>query len=164
MRTTRLLRYIAPVAVLLLLAATLLAACSGSDETTSSDSAATTEAQVMGASGSIVISGMVDYAMTFNSLDMDYMSWQSMSAEHPERGTKSYEGVPLGEVFDYVGVLSEATTVTIWSLDGTSVKLTLSDIPDDALIAVSGEGTLNAVMPGMSAEAWVEDVVSMELR
>jgi diacylglycerol kinase family enzyme len=34
----------------------------------------------------------------------------------------------------------------------------------DAMIAIGDDGTLNAVMPGMTGKAWAKDLVSMEFK
>lgn len=167
------LRKVAAAAALLLLAVTVLGVgCGGSGETAAvsaedaagDETAVTTAASSAGESGNIVFSGSVDYAMTFTPLDMDYMEWRTVSADNPESGTTDYEGVLMSEVFSYVGVSVEATTLKMTASDGSSVEVALADIPSDALLAVTADGRLDAVMPGMAAEGWVQDLVAMELR
>ncbi len=146
-------------AVLLVTGATLfLVACGRSEETTAET------ASSVGQSGSIAFAGLVDHPGTLTVLDMDYMYWITITAEHPQLGATEYEGVLLGDIFSYIGVRSGATTLAITASDGSTVKIPLADITsEDAMIAVNGDGTMSTVMPGMASEAWVDDVVRMEL-
>ena len=134
------------------------ASCGGSTGTTASSS---TES---GTSGSIVFSGLLDYPMTFTALDMDYMHWVTITADDPTLGSTEYEGVPLSDIFAYVGVRSAATTVVITAADGSTSEVTLADVSSDALLAVGDDDALSTVMPGMASSAWVKDVVKMEFK
>jgi hypothetical protein len=176
-----------PAALLVGLVALFAVACGGSQQTTTSSSAAsgqtttslsvtsnvtsnqtTTSASAAstgtGKSGSIVFSGLIDYPMTFNALDMDYMDWSTVTAEDPELGSTKYEGVRLSDILNYVGVKPDAKVVVITGADGTAVQVTLADLSNDALLALADDNSLNTVMPGMASEAWVKDVVKMELK
>jgi hypothetical protein len=150
-----------------------VAACGGASQTSSSDSAssvapaasatpAASEGEVT--SGSIVFSGLIDYPMTFTALDMDYMDWVTMTADHPGLGSAVYEGVSLSDILSYVGVQAEAVTMVVMAADGSTAQVTIADIPADALLALANDDSLSTVMPGMAAEAWVEDVVAMEFK
>ena len=122
----------------------------------------TTAASSVGESGAIFLDGLVDYPMTLTLLDMDYMYWVADTVDNPELGPIEYEGVLLVDIFDYVGVQTDATTVVITGSDGSKVEVPLDEIPgDEAMIAVGDGGTMNAVLPGLGSEAWVKDVVAM---
>ena len=158
-------------AALLLGIAAFAVACGGSVQTatTSAASATTADSNGTGASGSdssgsIVFSGLVDYPMTFNALDMDYMDWVSVTADNPDTGSTAYDGVHLSEIFTYVGAQPAAKTVAVTGSSGSTVELTLADISSDALLAAADDGSLNLVMPGMGSDAWVKDVVKMEFK
>jgi len=154
------LRRLSMALILVVIGAVLFAsACSGSEGT------ASTAAPAAGESGSIVFEGLVDNPMTLTSLDMDYMSWESVTVDDPTLGTTTYEGVRLSEIFSYVGVQPDAKTLTVTSSDGSSTDIALADvISDTAMIAVADDGNLSTVMPGLGSEAWVDDVVAMTLR
>lgn len=152
------LRSVVVVALSALGFALVVAACGDGQETTA------TVAGETPASGSIVVSGLVDYPMTFVTLDTDYMDWATVTADDPEVGSTTYDGVRLSEVFSYVGVQTEAATVLVVGSDRSSVELTLADISADALITVTPDGAFDLVMPGMSDDAWIDDVVGMEFR
>lgn len=127
----------------------------GATETTAADGAETQ-------SGSIVVSGLVDYPMTFTAVDMDYMDWVTATADDPTTGSTSYDGVSLGDIWTFVGVQADATTVVITGADGSATEVTLAEIGTDAVLAVGDDDSFNLVMPGMDASAWVKDVVAME--
>lgn len=149
-------------AALILLGALLIlfaTGCSDNEQAAEETAAATTE------SGSIVIEGLVDYPMKLTILDMDYMDWVTIEAEHPDLGVTRYEGVRLTEICSYVGVQAEAKTLTIASSDGYSADVALEDLSGkEAMLAVAEDGALNTVMPGLGAETWVADVVAMEFK
>ena len=152
-------RLLMPAAVLVIAVVILVGACGGSTQTAKTPPSSATK------SGSIVFGGLVDYPMTFTVLDMDYMNWVTMTAEHPELGAKEYEGVRLSDIFSYVGVRSDATAVVVTAADGSTAEIPLADIAGkEAMIALGEDDTLDAVMPGLGGEAWVKDIVSMELR
>jgi hypothetical protein len=50
--------------------------------------------------------------------------------------------------------------------DGFMAEVSLADLKAsaDAMIAIGDDGSLNAVMPGMSSKAWAKDIVSMEFK
>lgn len=148
-------------ATALILGISLLAAACGDSTTTDDTTTATDSASV---SGKIVVSGLVDYPMTFVTLDTDYMNWVTVTADDPDTGSADFDGVQLSEVFSYVGVQSDATSVVVTAYDGTSVDITLADISEDALLTVTDDDAFNLVMPGMDSEAWVKDVVKMEFK
>jgi len=181
--TKRSFRRVLPAVLLVGVVALFAVACGGSQQTTTSSLAAsgqtttsasvasgqtTTSASVAsnetGKSGSIVFSGLIDFPMTFNALDMDYMDWVTVTADDPELGSTKYEGVRLSDILKYVGVKPDAKIVVITGADGTTAQVTLADLSNDALLAVADDNSLNTVMPGMASEAWVKDIVKMELK
>ena len=102
--------------------------------------------------------------MTFTALDMDYMDWVTITADDPTLGSTEYEGVLLSDIFSYVSVQADATTVVVTAADGSTSEVTLADVSGDALLAIGGDDSLSTVMPGMASDAWVHDIVKMEFR
>jgi len=170
--TKRSFRLFLPAALLVGLVALFAVACGGSQQTTTSSSATSNQTTTSapgpstetGKSGSIVFSGLVDYPMTFNALDMDYMDWVTVTADDPELGSTKYEGVRLSDILNYVGVQPDAKIVVITGADGTTTQVTLADLSSDALLVVADDNSMSTVMPGMASEAWVKDVVKMKLK
>jgi len=144
--------------VVLALGISLAVAACGSSEST----AGVTDEGLTTRSGSIVVSGLVDYPMTFVTLDTDYMDWVTVTAEDPDTGWTEYDGVRLSEIFAYVGLQSEATSLTVTGYDGTSLVLTLADVDQDALLTVTDDNAFDLIMPSIDGQLRVDDVVTME--
>jgi hypothetical protein len=172
----RYLRVLVVAAVVLMAGAALFAsACGGSDDTkatepadtpttSTAEGAKTTEPLLTGENGSVVVAGLVDYPMNFTVLDMDYMDWITVTATDPDGVEGEYEGVPLSDTFEYVGVQSDAATMVIMASDGSTVELALADIPtEEAILTVGENDTMNTVMPGLDS-GWVEDIVELEFK
>ena len=172
----RYFRVLVLAAVVLMTGVALFAsACGGSDDTkttepadTPTTSAAegtdTTEAALTGENGSIVVAGLVDYPMDFTVLDMDYMDWATITATDPAGVEGQYEGVSLSDIFEYVGVQSDATTMVLTASDGSTVEVALADIStEEAILTVGENDAMNTVMPGLDS-GWVEDIVKMEFK
>lgn len=157
----QLLRRVLPAILLVGSMALIVAACGGSEQTTTS---ASTASASKATSGGIVFTGLVDYPMTFTALDMDYMDWATITADEPELGTMDYEGVRLDDILTYVGVQPDAQTLVMTALDGTTAEVSLADLPSDALLTIADDDSLNTVMPGLAAAAWVKDVVAMKCK
>ena len=144
--TKRSFRRALPAAVLVGLVALFAVACGGSQPTTTSPPGPSpTET---GKSGSIVFSGLVDFPMTFNALDMDYMNWVTVTADDPELGSTKYEGVRLSDILTYVGARPDAKVLVITGSDGTAAQVNLADLSSDALLTVADDNSLSTVMPG----------------
>lgn len=185
MMTKTMFRGATIVAALVAAVAVFAAACGGAAETTATSATASTVAPATTApsgdatvtstdagssdtatteSGSIVVSGLVDYPMTFTFVDMDYMNWVTATVDDPASGSTSVEGVKLSEIFTFYGMQTAAKTLVVTGSDGTTAELTLADISADALLAVTDDDTFNLEVPGMPAADWVKDVVSMEFK
>jgi len=153
------------VAVALILAGVALTVspCGCSDGQDSAASGQTTTTTTF-KSGTVEVEGLVEYPMTLTDLDLDYMGWFTGEAEHPDLGTIGFEGVRLSEVFWYIGVESEAETLTITSVDGSTMDVALEDMADDAALTVAENGALDMVLPAPAGDTWVTDVVAMEFK
>ncbi len=130
-------------------------AVSSATETTAASGTATSAAVAQ--SGTIVVSGLVDYPMSFTSVDMDYMDWVTVT----QSGT-AYEGVHLSDIWTFYGVQSTAKTVTVTAADGSKTQVTLADISSDSILAVGDDQSFTLVMPGMTAAELVQGVTAMD--
>jgi hypothetical protein len=167
------------------LAAFAVAGCGGSTTTTTAAPTTTTAAATdttmaatdttagstdtsaaAGASGTLVVKGLVDNPITWAAADLQKMNPVTMTATHPKKGDAQYTGVKLTDLFKTLGVQSAATTLVTGSSDGYMSEIALADIAAsaDAMLAIGADGTLNMVMPGMTGKAWATDVVSWEFK
>jgi predicted esterase len=124
---------------------------------------------VAGVSGEIVIDGLVPEMVKVGPLTLDalkMMDPHTISAEHPETGVHEYRGVFFSNLIPTLQLDKTATTMAITGFDGTTVEVPLTQLEaaKDALIAFGDGGRLNAVMPGMAAKYWVENMVRLEFK
>jgi hypothetical protein len=118
------------------------------------------------ASGTITVKGLADSptALTVDSLKA--MNPVTITAEHPKMGKQEYTGVRFSDLLTTLKVQGAAATMILGCSDGFMAEIPMADLKAsaDAMIAIGDDGTLNAVMPGMSGKAWAKDVVSMEFK
>jgi len=159
-------RFLPLLAIVVLATVVVFAgACGGSDTTTITADDTTTTMAAEG-TGGLEVKGTVDVPSTLTVADIEGMDLVTITAEHPKLGTQEYTGVLLTDLFAVLGVQSVATMLTMAASDGYMAEVALSEISAsaDALLAVSDDGTLNVVIPGVETKAWVKDVVSMEFK
>ena len=166
---------------LVVLSLTVFAAC-GSEDTTTTTAPVTTTAPSApsttaaagvdttavaagaAAGGTLVIKGKVDNPKTLTLDDLKAMKVTTITAEHPKKGSTEYTGVLLNDIMTAVGVQSGATLLDMGAADGYMGEVTLSELDPNCMIAIAGDGKLNAVMPGQTGKAWVNDVVSLDFK
>ena len=118
-----------------------------------------------GASGGVVVTGMVDSATTLTVEALEDMGVETLTVEHPKKGEVAYTGVRFGAMLETLGVQSEATTVVLTASDGYTAEVPLTDVEGsaDSLLAID-DGVISSVFPGLKTNTWVKDVVSMEFK
>lgn len=133
----------------------------GSTETTT-ESTAGGDA---GTSGGIAVTGLVASPVTLTVAQLEAMGTETVTVEHPKKGSVEYTGVRFSKVLEALAVQAEATTVTLTASDGYKVDVPLSSIESsaDALLAID-EGTVSSVFPGLETQTWVKDIVAMEFK
>ena len=110
------------------------------------------------------VKGLVDNPTTLALADLQAMNVVTITAEHPKKGAQEFTGVLLSEIIAKVGVQSGATVLDIGASDGYMGEVTLAELDPNSMIAISEDGTLNAVMPGQSGKAWVNDIITLEFK
>lgn len=113
------------------------------------------------------ITGLVTTPTGFSEADLRKLEVVKINAEHPKGGTEEYEGVRLSELFALVGVQDSAKTVIITAADGFKGEVALADLKGaaDALLGFTNTPEkFKMVMPGLPGNAWVKDVVNIELK
>ena len=116
------------------------------------------------AGGAMEVKGLVDNPMTLALADLQAMNVATITAEHPKKGAQEYTGVLLSEIITKVGVQSGATVLDMGASDGYMGEVTLAELDPNSMIALGEDGTLNAVMPGQSGKAWVNDIITLEFK
>lgn len=136
-------------------------------EATEEPAAAEFNEPQMTAEGSLILVGLVDNALGFMEADLRGMDVLQITAEHPKSGTAVYEGVSLNALLDMAGLQDGATTLLITASDGYSAEVSLDDIRacENCLVGFTNTPEkLKMVMPGLESNAWVKDVVSLEVK
>jgi hypothetical protein len=118
------------------------------------------------ASGTITVKGLADNPMSLTVDSLTAMSPVTITAEHPKMGEQEYTGVRFSDLLTTLKVQDSAATMILGCSDGFMAEIALADLKAsaDAMIAIGDDGTLNAVMPGMTGKAWAKDLVSMEFK
>ncbi len=117
--------------------------------------------------GSLVVTGAATQPMGFMEADLRAMEVLTITAEHPKQGKGDFEGVSLNALLDLAGVTEGATTLVITASDGYSVEVSLADIRACANCLLGFTDTLEKfkmVMPNLPSNAWVKDVVRLEVK
>ncbi|MBC7293306.1 MAG: hypothetical protein H5T84_04210 [Thermoleophilia bacterium] len=114
--------------------------------------------------GALVVKGLVVAPQKLTVADLKALKLSTITAEHPKLGPKQYTGVKFSDLLPILGVSGEATVVIMGASDGYMAEVPLADIAQnpDCMIAIADDGTLEAVMPGLSGKAWVRDLVSLD--
>jgi DMSO/TMAO reductase YedYZ molybdopterin-dependent catalytic subunit len=103
----------------------------------------------------------------FERVELEGMVVQSKSGE----STHDFEGVPLTTLFDLVALRSDAKSITAEAVDGYSVAINISDLGDDAMVALKMDGEwlaetdpespIRLVVPGLPSKQWVSQLVKI---
>ncbi|MGI5940593.1 MAG: molybdopterin-dependent oxidoreductase [Thermoleophilia bacterium] len=133
---------------------------------TAVETPATADTTAAAADGTMTVKGLVDNPLTLTADDLQKMTTATIKADHPKKGSQEYTGVRMSTIMSEAKVQSGATVVILGCTDGYMAEIALSDIKAtaDSMIAVGDDGTMNAVMPGMTGKAWASDIVSMEFK
>lgn len=112
------------------------------------------------------ITGLVGQEQALTMDQLKAMDVVTVEVEHPKKGPQTGEGVRLNALLDLAQVKPEATTLVILAADGFSAEVALADVRAcaDCLIAFNNEGNLKSMMPGQQSNAWVKDVIQLELK
>jgi DMSO/TMAO reductase YedYZ molybdopterin-dependent catalytic subunit len=110
---------------------------------------------------------MVEEELTLTEADLRAMEVVQITAEHPKKGQEQYEGVRLSDLLDLAKVKEDATKLVFTAVDGFSAEVDLTEVMDcaDCLLGFTNTpGKFKMVMPGLSSNLWVKDVVIIEVK
>jgi DMSO/TMAO reductase YedYZ molybdopterin-dependent catalytic subunit len=123
----------------------------------------------------LTVGGAVGTETTFAFADLAKMDMtllegivkQTRSGE----STHDYEGVLVSSLLDLVGADSAAEGITATASDGYTMTVAMSDLPEDAIVALKEDGTwlaeadpespIQLVLPGLPANQWVSQLASI---
>ncbi len=112
------------------------------------------------------IFGLVDTPKAWSLEDLKALDQVKVTAEHPKKGKQDYEGVLLKTLFDLVGLKPDAKTLILTASDGFSAEVSLEEVAKcpECMLNLGDGGNLHSVMPGFPSNAWVKQVVSIEVK
>ena len=86
--------------------------------------------------------------------------------EHPKKGKTDYEGVKLNALLEQAQIKPGASKLVLNASDGFTAEVTLDALNQcaDCMMAFGDGGKIHAAMPGMESNAWVKDVVKIEVK
>jgi tungstate transport system substrate-binding protein len=114
----------------------------------------------------LTITGLVEKELALKMSDLKSMEVVKLEVEHPKKGKTPYEGVRLNTLLSQIKVKPEAKKLVLIASDGFTAEVALADVLKcaDCLIAFGDGGKLHAAMPGMESNAWVKDVIKIEIK
>jgi DMSO/TMAO reductase YedYZ molybdopterin-dependent catalytic subunit len=117
--------------------------------------------------GSLVITGMVNQTLTLNESVLRALSVTTIETEHPKKGLMKFEGVLLSTLLDMAGIKDGAATLTATAADGYTIEISLADArgcPKNMVAFTDTPGSFYLVMPDLTGDNWVKDLVKIELK
>lgn len=115
----------------------------------------------------LTVTGMVENELSLTEADLRAMDVVQITAEHPKKGSQTYEGVRLSTLLDMAKVKDGATQVVFTASDGYSAEVFLTEIQacTDCMVAFTDTpGELYLVMPGMPGSNWINDIVKIDVQ
>ena len=118
------------------------------------------------ATGSLVITGLVNQEKGFTEADLREMEILKASAE-TKKGKQDFEGVSLNALLDLAGVKDGAAKLVATASDGYSSEVSLKDVRDcpNSLIAFGDTSeSFTMVLPDLQTNTWVKNLVKLEVK
>lgn len=106
------------------------------------------------------IGGAVAEQITWSMDEMLAFEVIEVTADHPKKGSQTYEGVLLNTLLDLVQPAESATTLTLTAVDGYTAEIALADARACAECLVAfNDPSLSIVLPGFEDSAqWIKDL------
>ncbi len=119
------------------------------------------------ATGSLVITGLVNQEVGFMEADLRAMEVMKINAEHPKNGKQDFEGISLNTLLDLAGVKDGAKTLVVTAADGYISEVSLSDARacTNCLLGFTNtQEKFKLVMPNLPSNTWAKDVIKIEVK
>jgi DMSO/TMAO reductase YedYZ molybdopterin-dependent catalytic subunit len=118
------------------------------------------------ATGSFVITGLVNKEMGFAEADLRAMKIIKVSAD-TKNGKQDFEGVSLNALLDLAGVKEGATKLVATASDGYVSEVSLKDVRDciNSMLAFTDTAeSFTMVLPDLQTNTWVKNIVKLEVK
>jgi hypothetical protein len=119
------------------------------------------------ATGSLVITGLVNQEMGFMEADLRALDVLTINAEHPKNGKQDFDGVSLNALLDMAVVKDGAKILFVTSADGYTTEVSLSDVRacTNCLLGFTNTAEkFKLVMPNLPSGTWAKDVIKIEVK
>jgi DMSO/TMAO reductase YedYZ molybdopterin-dependent catalytic subunit len=126
-----------------------------------------TTTQPIHSGAELTVSGMVEKELSLIEVDLKKLEVVEVTAEHPKKGTETYQGIRLNTLLSEAGIKSGATKLVFIAVDGYTAEVDLTTVQacKDCLVAFTNTpGKFKMVMPGLDSAAWVKDIVQIEIQ
>lgn len=145
------------ILISILVAGLLLSAC------TTQTAEAAPEAEVVVAEPALTLSGAIEAAWTADELKA--MTMVEADYTNKDGETTKFSGVPIADLLTTAGVTDYAT-LTLVASDGFSADVTKDELAACAncIVAFDDDGSLRAVMPGLSSKQNVKGLVEISVQ
>lgn len=116
--------------------------------------------------GEITVTGLVEQEVGLTDADLRAWKMITITAEHPKKGEEEYDGVLLSDLFAFLGISPEATTLVLTADDGYQMEVPLDAVNacEQCILKLGGNGNFGTVMPGMETNTWIKGLVSIEVK
>jgi DMSO/TMAO reductase YedYZ molybdopterin-dependent catalytic subunit len=118
------------------------------------------------ATGSFVITGLVNQELSLTEANLRAMKVLKVSAD-TKNGKQDFEGISLNALLDLAGIKDGATKLVATAADGYTVEISLKDVRDcpNSLIAFTDTpGVFTMVLPDLATSTWVKSIVKLEVK
>jgi DMSO/TMAO reductase YedYZ molybdopterin-dependent catalytic subunit len=115
----------------------------------------------------LLITGMVENEIALAEAGLRELEVVQITAEHPKKGNQDYEGVLLSLLLEQAVVKDGAAKLILTAGDGYSAEVALADVQacTDCMVSFTDTpGELFLVMPGLPSNAWIKDIVQIEVQ
>ena len=114
----------------------------------------------------LTVTGLVEKELKLTMEAIKAIGVVKATLEHPKKGKTDYEGVKLNALLGQAKVKPEAKKIVLIASDGFTAEATLDAVSKcaDCMMAFGDGGKIHAAMPGMESNAWVKDVVKIEVK
>jgi tungstate transport system substrate-binding protein len=114
----------------------------------------------------LTITGLVEKELKLTMDAVKAIGLVKATLEHPKKGKTDYEGVKMSALLAQAKPKPEAKKVVLVASDGFTAEVTLDALNQcaDCMMAFGDGGKIHAAMPGMESNAWVKDVIKIEVK
>ena len=114
----------------------------------------------------LTITGAVEKELKLTMEAVKAIGVVKATLEHPKKGKTDYEGVKLNALLAQAKLKPDAKTIVLIASDGFTAEVTLDAVSKcaDCMMAFGDGGKIHAAMPGMESNAWVKDVIKIEVK